>query len=442
MDIKEGEISNGVDISGEPFVSVIRTRHCDGIIAETAVHSDRFKHHIGGTRLVAQGGRTELGHLSSAMTLKCGVAGLPAGGQKTIVSCNGAALPTPEARAAVIAAHIKYAVQHQQGLIYGPDMGIAEPEIDLLAVRHGLSNHVSGCSEAVGGLSIDETGYTAFGLNVATRLARAEMIERDVPLRTVTIQGFGAVGMHYAQLAAQQGLLVRAVNNITGTLIDLGAAGLDVARLCILHRKWGDACLERYAEARRTAHFLRGDRDVIFEAQADIFVPAARVGVLATRDELQSVRARVNPEAVDAEHFWRLSGVKLIVQGANHPLTTAAERALEARGVQMLPDYLVNLGGLVGCFLGWLCRDDLRDGLVQVEDVHCSAKHLIEEAVTRNVSELLAMPGSARQAAQTIARARILDTQARFEAHLKGATATREAIRAFLQLPEPRKSAA
>ena len=437
MDVEEGEIQPGVHISGEPFVNLIRTRHAGGIIAETAVHSDRFDHHIGGTRLVAQGSRAEVGHLSSAMTLKCGVAGLPAGGQKTVISRNGVELPTVEARADLMGAHIAYAVQHEPGLVYGPDMGIAEPEIDWLA-RRGLSDHVAGCSEAEGGLSIDETGYTAFGLSVATALAR-----REQSLRTVAIQGFGAVGMHYAVLAAQQDLLVRAVNNISGTLIDLGATGLDVARLRSLYLQLGDGCLRAYAEGRRSAHFLANDRDAIFEAQTDIFVPAARVGVLATRDELASVRETVNPEAVDVEHFWRLSGVKLVVQGANHPLTTAAERALEARGVRLLPDYLVNLGGLVGCFLGWLYRADLRDGLAQVEDVHSTAKRLIEEAVTRNVSTLLTMPGSARQAAQTIARQRIFDTHARFKAHLGGeGRASRGAIRSFLGLAHPRPDAA
>lgn len=428
MEIQEGDITPNILVGDEPFACMITTRHADGITAWTAVHGDRFPIHIGGIRLVAHGTRAEVGHLSSAMTLKCGAASLPACGQKTVIDCNGAVPETVETRAALISEHVGFAVQRRAGLIFGPDMGIAEPEIDRLATTHGFSDHVAGCSRAAGGLSIDERGYTAHGLAIATGLVRA-----GLPLRSVIIQGFGAVGMHFARRAAAQGLIVRAVSNIQGTLVDLSARGLDVEALVALHQRHQDGCLARYARSRSTARFEANDRLALFDVQADIFVPAARVSVLATGDELAAVRASVNPEAVDVEHFWRLSGVKLIVQGANHPITSAAERALEAHGVLVLPDYLVNLGGLVGCFVGWLYRHELCDGLAQVDEVHAIAQGLIRRAITDNVTALLESRMPARQAAQAIVRERIEATQRRFAAEVK--RPDRPAIRRFLGLP-------
>jgi glutamate dehydrogenase len=68
----------------------------------------------------------------------------------------------------------------------------------------------------------------------------------------------------------------------------------------------------------------------IFGLDCDIAVPAA----------VQSVIHKGNAEKVKA---------KLIVEGANGPVTTEADAVLTARGITIVPDVVANSGGATVC---------------------------------------------------------------------------------------------
>lgn len=68
--------------------------------------------------------------------------------------------------------------------------------------------------------------------------------------------------------------------------------------------------------------------EAIIDVPCDIWVPAARPDVL-NKDNVGRLRARI------------------IAEGANIPCTTEAEVMLEARGVLILPDFVVNAGGVI-----------------------------------------------------------------------------------------------
>jgi glutamate dehydrogenase (NAD(P)+) len=44
---------------------------------------------------------------------------------------------------------------------------------------------------------------------------------------------------------------------------------------------------------------------------------------------------------------------KIIVEGANQPLTLNADAALQKRGVVVVPDILANAGGVMGSYFEW-----------------------------------------------------------------------------------------
>jgi glutamate dehydrogenase (NAD(P)+) len=70
------------------------------------------------------------------------------------------------------------------------------------------------------------------------------------------------------------------------------------------------------------------DRDAIIDFDCDIFIPAAR------------------PDVVNEENMDRLKA-RLVVQGANIPLTYGAEKYLHDKGVLCVPDFIANAGGVI-----------------------------------------------------------------------------------------------
>ena len=69
--------------------------------------------------------------------------------------------------------------------------------------------------------------------------------------------------------------------------------------------------------------------DELLECDCDVLVPAA-LGDVITEQNAERVRARV------------------LVEAANHPTTTNADKILHDLGVRVVPDILANAGGVTG----------------------------------------------------------------------------------------------
>ena len=133
----------------------------------------------------------------------------------------------------------------------------------------------------------------------------------------------------------------------------------------------------------------------IFEIPVDGFIPAARTSVLALPEELPLVR-RENPEARDATEFLQKTSVKILVEGANHPLTAAAESYLEDNDVIVMPDILVNCGGFIGTRLEWENRNlaAAPEHLSRLDEI-CRGR--IRETVEQNALKALKSKKHSRQ---------------------------------------------
>jgi glutamate dehydrogenase (NAD(P)+) len=387
------------EINGETFALVVQTRH-GGSVATTAVHRQDFPRCIGGVRCVlpaagggAADGLAEVGHLSSTMTEKCMAAMIAADGQKSVVVTTPEVMDDHARKVALLVEHQRIVAGLDAGVIFGPDMAVPEPVQDAIAAHPDLLDHVSGLSSRCRGLSIDENGYTALGVAEAIRT-----VHSSVEGRTVSVQGFGAVGAHTARLLAAAGARVVAVSNALGTLLAADGASLDVEAM---FTAWQAARSDAWI-GRHTAPGVRFDRDPgrLLRAPVEIFVPAARTSVLATAEELEEVRRTENPHATDVAAFLEHTGVRLVAQGANHPLSGPAEEYLERNGAMMLPDYIVNCGGLIGCWVEWEARHTGFTGdLVEVAE---QARTRIRDTVRGNITELLRTRASARTAAAEI----------------------------------------
>jgi glutamate dehydrogenase (NAD(P)+) len=381
------------------------TRHGDAI-AMTAVHDRVFDHRLGGVRFVERGSVDEVTHLAAGMAEKCAASQVPVGGQKTLVVCPSGVPPDPERRAEILAAHIlEIAATDDDGGVFGPDMACGSEVLDRLATMPVVGERVTGLSEACFGLDINRRAFTARGVvhafDCLTRL-------RETRATSATIQGFGMVGAPIALALVQRGLKVRAVSNRHGALIDPN--GLDVAWLFAWWNESGDDCLARYAMNIPGARLAR-DPNELLDVRADVFVPAARTTMLALADEVESCRSE-NRDVQPVEQFLDRSDCAVVLEAANHPLTTAAEEFLEQRGVRILPDVLVNTGGMVGCYAEWRYRDLVRRGTVSLDDLADRCHAYTARTIEENMTSLVAADSSARCSAASIVmrnRAELLD---------------------------------
>ena len=266
---------------------------------------------IGGLRMASDAGLEECFRLARAMTLKNSAAGLAHGGGKSVIAAD----PTlPRERKEQLIRAFAHALRHETDYVFGPDMGTDETCMAWVKDEIGRA---AGLPTALGGIPLDELGATGFGLLHAAQVATRYGDLRLAGAR-VAVQGFGAVGRHAARFLADQGTVLVAASDTGGTIVD--PAGLDVAALGAL-KDAGRSVTEHTSGTR-------SGRDAILDVPCDVWIPAAR------------------PDVITADNAARLQ-TKLVLQGANVPCTRAAEEALHARGVLVVPDFIANAGGVI-----------------------------------------------------------------------------------------------
>jgi glutamate dehydrogenase/leucine dehydrogenase len=140
----------------------------------------------------------------------------------------------------------------------------------------------------------------------------------------VVIQGYGNVGSWTARVAHEMGFKIIAVSDIKGGIYN--EDGLDIPAI----DKW-------FSVAGSVAGFEPAEpvtNDDLLEMDCDYLVPAA-LGEVITAENAGRIRARA------------------IIEGANHPVTPPADEILAARNIAVLPDVLVNAGGVTVSYFEW-----------------------------------------------------------------------------------------
>jgi glutamate dehydrogenase (NAD(P)+) len=266
---------------------------------------------IGGVRMAADASLEECFRLARAMTLKAAAAGLPHGGAKSVLLADPG---MPRARKELLVRSFAGMIRELSEYIPAPDMGTNERCMAWIRVETGRS---AGLPAEIGGIPLDEIGATGHGVAIACEVACRHAGAPLVGAR-VAIQGFGAVGSHAARFLAQRGAVIVAVADVHGAIA--AEAGLDVEALRAYSARTGT--VRGFASGRA----LRSD--AIIEVPCDIFVPAAR------------------PDAINDANVDRLRA-RLVVPGANVPMSVEIEELLHRRGVLVVPDFIANAGGLI-----------------------------------------------------------------------------------------------
>jgi glutamate dehydrogenase (NAD(P)+) len=282
----------------------------------------------GGIRYHPEVDLDEVRALAALMTWKTAVVDLPYGGAKGGITCDPAELSELDlerlTRRFISRIH-QFIGDHED--IPAPDVN-TNPQVmawivDEYAKFHGFTpGVVTGKPLELGG-SKGRTSATGRGCLYAAERAAADM-GMDLAGATVAVQGFGNVGSWAAHFLAEAGAKVVAASDVHGAVFD--GDGLDVAaaRRTVAAEGSVTACA---GEALTNEELLALD--------VDILVPAA-LGNVIHGGNAADVRAR------------------LIVEGANHPTTPAADRVLQERGVVVLPDIFANAGGVTVSYFEWV----------------------------------------------------------------------------------------
>lgn len=321
---------------------------------------------IGGIRMAPDVTTDEVFRLARAMTWKNALAGIPHGGGKSAILADPG-MPNKE----TMIRQFARAIERLEGYIPGPDMGT--DEVAMAWVRDEIGRSV-GLSKVLGGIPLDQIGATGYGLAICAEVAQ-EFCDVRLEGATVVVQGFGNVGTHAARYLEERGARLVGASDLDGTVYDPN--GIDVAKLTEVKQRTG-----------RVTDYEPGQKLGIEEwvkIPCDIFVPAAR------------------PDVIDETNALELN-CKLVLQGANIPVTSRAERILHDNGILSVPDFVANAGGVI-------CASVEYKGGTKTQ-----AFAAIEEKVRENTREVLELAKAHSQipaeAALSLAKQRVAEAMA------------------------------
>jgi glutamate dehydrogenase (NAD(P)+) len=272
----------------------------------------------------------EVKALAMWMTWKCALMNLPFGGAKGGVVCDPKELSPGELE--------RLTRRYTSEIVneIGPEKDIPAPDVgtspavmawifDTYSMNQGHSvlSVVTGKPLAVGGSlgRVEATGRSVF-FTLQEVLARQGRTPEGL---TVAIQGFGNVGSAFAAFVVNAGATVVAVSDSSGGRYD--PRGLDVATV-VAHKSAGG----------RIAELAAGEgvsNEELLELPCDVLAPCA-LELVITDANAARVRAGI------------------VVEGANGPVTPAADAILEQNGVLVVPDVLANAGGVVVSYFEWV----------------------------------------------------------------------------------------
>ena len=283
----------------------------------------------GGMRIRAGVTPAEVFKLARTMTWKCALADLPFGGAKGGIIADPYSIDK-----------IKYMKSFARAIspfvpnqwVSAPDMNVGEREIEAFVEEIGDLRGATGKPERLGGIP-HELGTTGFGVGVSIEttlevISQVSPIQESLTDLKVAIQGFGNVGSELAKYLASKGAKIVGLSDYWGAVYNPN--GIDVPNAL------------KHAYATDEAHSIKNckgvteiSRNDLLYVDCDILVPAAVANVIT------------------AENANRIKA-KLVFEAANNPTTAQAEEMLFKRGVLVLPDMLVNPGGVIGSYVEFL----------------------------------------------------------------------------------------
>lgn len=347
-------------------------------------HHNALGPYKGGLRYHPSVNLEELRWLACLMSLKTALVELPLGGAKGGINCDPKTLSRRELRSLT-----RYFVQKLHRII-GPNLDIPAPDVgtnaqvmawiqDEYSVIYGYTpGVVTGKPTLVGG-AVGRESATGNGLGMVMHEYARHRAD-DLQGKSAVIQGFGNVGRHAALSLRDRGLRITAVSDSTGAVFN--SAGLEVDALLHHKQETGSVVAFKQAETIENRELLGLPCD---------YLVLAALGGTVDRTVAKQVRASV------------------VVEGANSPVTYAADEILRDRGIIVLPDILASTGGVIVSYFEWVqnlqrlpwTEDQVQEGLASkikkacdnvfavATGQECSYREAAHEIATRRLKDAL-----------------------------------------------------
>ena len=230
------------------------------------------------------------------------------------------------------------------GDIPAPDIGtnaqVMAWIMDTYSMQRGYTvpGVVTGKPISLGG---SEGRVEATGRGVVVAAVEAlKTMNMNLANAKIVVQGFGNVGSIAARIAEEMGATVLAVSDARGGIYN--PKGLPIRELAELYsgREGG---ITEYKDAEPISN------EDLLELKCDVLMPSA-------------IAAQVHADNAD-----RIKA-KLVVEGANGPLTPEADKILADKGIVVVPDILANAGGVIVSYFEWV--QDLQNFFWEEDDVN------------------------------------------------------------------------
>jgi glutamate dehydrogenase (NADP+) len=328
----------------------------------------------GGVRFHPNVSLDEVQSLAFWMTFKCAALNIPFGGAKGGITLNPKELSRFELES------LSRGYVDAIADFIGPDIDIPAPDVYTNATIMGwmmdqysiiqrriIPGVVTGKPISMGG-SLGRETATAMGafFTIQTLLPKfgrrqSRSTENSPQGTTVAVQGFGNAGSIIAELLFHAGYKVVAVSDSQGGIY--APQGLDIPSV----RQSKDATRSIkavYCEGsvcNLVEHQTVTNAELL-ELNVDVLIPAA----------LENQITAANADRIQAAYIFEV---------ANGPVSSEADAILEKKGIQVVPDILVNAGGVTVSYFEWVQN---RSGLYwSLEEVNQRLKEKMEEEAAR-----------------------------------------------------------
>lgn len=293
--------------------------------------------------------------LAALMTFKNSVLGLPLGGAKGGVCVDPNTLSRTEKQ------NLTRRYASEISAFVGPTKDIPAPDVgtdpqtmawfmDTYSQEQGgyaQPGVVTGKPVEIGG-SLGRNHATGLGV-VYTAEKAFEKVGMKMAGSTIAIQGFGNVGSFAALFAHQRGAKIVAISDVSGAIFN--GDGLNIPEIIDFIKT--NKVLKGYPKAQALTN------EELLTLKVDALFPCALEGQIDMHN-VENVKA------------------KIIVEGANGPVSVNATKVLHKKGCFIAPDVIANGGGVIVSYFEWV--QDIMSLFWDEEEVNNRLKTIIHRA--------------------------------------------------------------